>query len=1340
MLGRGIEKDEEKEGETVDEDAEILHNMMEAGWNLPLAFQQKRHLESITSSKPVTQTWRMKERMKTVSVALVLCLNVGVDPPDVVKTTPCARQECWIDPSNYTPQKALEAIGNNLQKQYERWQSRARYKQTLDPTVEDVKRLCTSLRRNSKEERVLFHYNGHGVPKPTVNGEIWVFNKTYTQYIPLSIYDLQTWMGTPSIFVYDCSNSGVIVNSFKMFAKQREKDMQINGIHPIGPSMSDAKNCIQLAACSESQLLPMNPELPADLFTSCLTTPIKIALQWFCLQKHGSLVPSVTLSLIEKIPGRLNDRRTPLGELNWIFTAITDTIAWNTLPRDLFQKLFRQDLLVASLFRNFLLAERIMRSYHCTPVSHPPLPPTFRHPMWAAWDHAVDICLSQLPAMLEEASNYQFQHSPFFAQHLTAFQVWLRLGVEEREPPEQLPIVLQVLLSQVHRLRALELLGSFLDLGPWAVSLALSVGIFPYVLKLLQSLAKELRPLLVFIWAKILAVDCACQADLVKDGGHHYFLRVLQDPHMSSEHRTMATFVLTEIMRDYPAGQEACLQANIVATCLDQFDDTYAGPTTWQLRQWVAICLGHVWTNYDAARWRGVRESAHEKLYELLDDPYPEVRAAAVFALGTFVDNQPEAGSDHATHIDHSVGNALIPVRQVDGSPLVRRELAAALQRFVSCYDSSFCAVACRFLEEERNLDALADHHKRSASVQMPFGPLHGKSGRKLNSSISQASLNLTSSRTRYDSLGTLPANVALLKPQMSSGDLNESLSPGNDGSYFPPANQFSINPSPSVDEGPLTTKRLDRLRQISFSGIPANSGLLYSSVYTNIWKLLLSLAIDPYPEVSELSRTIVSNILEKVQIFNRHNQKTSESQEMSSSLPSSPRLQRRSSTSFEDSESELDSKVIPIPLTPYSRTRKLFGRPPDNKPNPNSLPRQSSRVDITSIITQEKICSTEFCEWSASVFAKPSTNVTSATVVEEDPVKRHLNLTRYVNMQNDITRMRETYDTSCLSEQQFQWKNSQIPSCLCFHPHDKSLLVADKKEISIWNWEKGVREGKFRNGNSSNTKISSMEFINTSDDPLLLVGTDDGCVRVWRDCCENQNTGAELVTGWQAAIESLPSARGAGLILSWDQKNLQLYTAGDSRNIQVWDTVTEQRVQELSTGADSCVTSLSLDDQNNLLIAGCGDGTIRMFDTRDQSVNGKTKVLRAHESWVVNTVFLPDQQDFLVSSSESGDVKIWDVRSLESLQSINIHSGIRCQDAHLHLPLIVCGSPNQSMYFFSHDAEELAHVKYYDGFLGQRIGFITCMRFHPRLAHLAVGTADSFLTIYSGDCKFQSP
>jgi len=61
------------------------------------------------------------------------------------------------------------------------WQPRARYRLSLDPSIEETKKLCCSLRRNAKEERILFHYNGHGVPKPTIGGEIWVFNKNYTQ-------------------------------------------------------------------------------------------------------------------------------------------------------------------------------------------------------------------------------------------------------------------------------------------------------------------------------------------------------------------------------------------------------------------------------------------------------------------------------------------------------------------------------------------------------------------------------------------------------------------------------------------------------------------------------------------------------------------------------------------------------------------------------------------------------------------------------------------------------------------------------------------------------------------------------------------------------------------------------------------------------------------------------------------------------------------------------------------------------------------------------------------------------------------------------------------------------
>lgn len=125
-------------------------------------------------------------------------------------------------------------------------------------------------------------------------------------------------MGAPSIYVYDCSNAGIIVESFKQFALQHESEYeQTTQTTPstttttsrnVSPSTNNTnalspptfKNCIQLAACSANQVLPMNPNLPADLFTACLTTPIKVALRWFVLQSTAKLVPKVSMDLIDK--------------------------------------------------------------------------------------------------------------------------------------------------------------------------------------------------------------------------------------------------------------------------------------------------------------------------------------------------------------------------------------------------------------------------------------------------------------------------------------------------------------------------------------------------------------------------------------------------------------------------------------------------------------------------------------------------------------------------------------------------------------------------------------------------------------------------------------------------------------------------------------------------------------------------------------------------------------------------------------------------------------------------------------------------------------------------------
>ena len=399
--------------------------------------------------------------MKTTSVALVMCLNIGVDPPDVLKISPCARAECWINPLAMQPAKALEAIGKALQAQYERWQPRAKYKMQLDPTVEDVKKLCQSCRRNARNERVLLHYNGHGVPRPTANGEIWVFNKSYTQYIPLSVYDLQSWTGNPAIYVFDCGGAGVLVDAFLQLAqrgglaKPSGAQTPAHGTAPVGadasgetaaaetnasgrPTSDDARRTRaergeRLAAASAAAARPFRVcparggrddgrcdalgagmsrlfaggaartrrcrrarSFPRTSSGVPLTTPSRLRCVGLAWAGRGA-----TRTPRSSTPYRVNKTPQDLARgLNWIFTAVTDTIAWNALPRPLFQRLFRQDLLVASLFRNFLLAERVMRASNCTPVSCPAMPPTYQHPMWHAWDAAVETCLLQMPGLL----------------------------------------------------------------------------------------------------------------------------------------------------------------------------------------------------------------------------------------------------------------------------------------------------------------------------------------------------------------------------------------------------------------------------------------------------------------------------------------------------------------------------------------------------------------------------------------------------------------------------------------------------------------------------------------------------------------------------------------------------------------------------------------------------------------------------------------------------------------------------------------------------------------------------------------------------------------------------
>ncbi|KAK9301643.1 hypothetical protein QLX08_006065 [Tetragonisca angustula] len=1274
---------------------ENLKSTEEDDWKMQLAFCKPRHTATIEGVNCITQTWRMKERMKTVSVALVLCLNVGVDPPDIVKTQPCARLECWIDPLSVSPQKALETIGSNLQKQYERWQPRARYKQSLDPTVEEVKKLCTSLRRNAKEERVLFHYNGHGVPKPTSNGEIWVFNRTYTQYIPLSVYDLQTWMGAPSIYVYDCSNAGIIVESFQQFAEQHEKEYEMEkqavqqnrATGVAGATAPSYKNCIQLAACAANQILPMNPDLPADIFTSCLTTPIKIALRWFVMQNTSKLVPKISLDLIDKIPGQLTDRRTMLGELNWIFTAITDTIAWNTLPRDLFQRLFRQDLLVASLFRNFLLAERILRSYDCTPVSCPKLPPTYQHPMWQAWDLALDLCLAQLPSILENED--QFMHSPFFEEQLTAFQVWLTLGSKNRNPPEQLPIVLQVLLSQVHRLRALELLGRFLDLGPWAVNLALSVGIFPYVLKLLQSNARELRPLLVFIWAKILAVDSTlfqtCQADLVRDGGHKYFLSVLQDTSIPSEHRTLAAFVLASIVNDYRPGQVAANHGSLVSICLEQLGDSNA-----LLRQWLCLCLARLWHNYDKARWCGVRDIAHEKLFTLLQDPVPEVRAASVYALGTFI-NSVTTRSEHANNIDQIIAMTLINTVSHDMCPLVRKELVVALQWMVLHFENSFVTLA------------LAEENSRKDLVVETLSPFSGM--RRISS---RDRLKMLSPNNTYSADSTDGFGQDRIKRVSSSSSIS---SLGNNWEFV--------------------RKPCESLGHSSLGNLPS---LSYGSVYMKLWHGLCSLDSDPHPAVATMSQKVTNHIRNQVKDSSAPKEVIETKISSSLSLPPSP---SNRTTYLSNSKGESPPTVNSgTDLLRSSRIPLHSNR--SRKPIPNTISEEAD--EVAGIKTP--LTTSQFVEWSCAQFAQPvSLEIETESMNDMESRAHYEREWRYLRNKKQRREAREEQLRSVQSRvesQIFHTRCSHSPEVLTFHPFEPHLAVALKDYFGIWDYQTGAKLTYCASHGNKMSRITALEFINAHDVTLLMAGSDDGSVRVWKNYSSMLNRDPVLLTAWQAIVDIQPATKTttAGLVTKWEQKSLTLAVTGDVRIVRLWDAETELKKQDIPTGADCCATCIDVDGVGAMMAVGCGDGSVRLFDRRLPPLESRVMIWREHTAWVLGTSLRKCERyaPQLFTGSSSGDIRIFDLRKNSSVSTVQITQGITALAAHEMADIFACGSTNHCISVYNTMGQNLNTIKFHEGFMATRISPVSCLSFHPYRVILAAGCVDSTITAYASE------
>ena len=242
----------------------------------------------------------------------------------------------------------------------------------------------------------------------------------------------------------------------------------------------------------------------------------------------------------------------------------------------------------------------------------------------------------------------------------------------------------------------------------------------------MQTTAPDLRQILVFIWTKILALDRSCQLDLVKDGGHQYFVRFLDSPAVPAEERAMAAFVLATITNDHVKGQAVVASSGLMPICLAHLPAAASPAGSPLFARWLCLCLGKLWDNFRGLQAEAFRGGAAEGVAPLLAHPTPDARAAAVYALGALIYVSPWGSADGSGNntaaegpggggggadvwgnageaegfddreraaAERTVACHILP-GVTDASPLVRVETAVALGRLAYAHSTFFQSAA----------------------------------------------------------------------------------------------------------------------------------------------------------------------------------------------------------------------------------------------------------------------------------------------------------------------------------------------------------------------------------------------------------------------------------------------------------------------------------------------------------------------------------------------------------------------------------------------------------------------------------------------------------------------
>jgi regulator-associated protein of mTOR len=475
----------------------------------------------------------------------------------------------------------------------------------------------------------------------------------------------------------------------------------------------------------------------------------------------------------------------------------------------------------------------------------------------------------------------------------------------------------------------------------------------------------------------------------------------------------------------------------------------------------MCLCIAKLWENFELAKSTGAQEGIPQLLCSILDDPVPEVRVAAVYALGLFMGGKAMTtrGVRDILRDELELDLGLALSRLVaDGSPLVRREVVIALAELVYHHQHTFVELASEPDHDHRKawyiwkcIAAFAHDPFPSVCTAAVALRTYIKSRSifetQLGHTIGMPSRNGTSSSTTGTASHSLASSISRTAPHSAASS--------------PPSSAVGSPEGSPHASGPNGISAADGNGTENGDGEPPTTG-----------RPLGRLSGAPMKHFDRYKMSALRTGLPSAGTLRRSDQKTAVLNAMDS------KQQKRD---LEVDERHLDPTWTVPKSTCYERSASYM--------TTCLLTPEDSKVDPPMSVMVNKRYRTD----------------RNRQAFLHSQSFRHGG---YMKEKN-----KSFVEVGVLTT---EWEQT---SSVIFHPYEPLLAAADNNNnIAIYDYhneERGrERISSWRN-DSARHRISTLQWINDLHTSLLCAASDDGVVRIWRD--PHIDGKQKLVSAWVA-------------------------------------------------------------------------------------------------------------------------------------------------------------------------------------------------------------------------------